>query len=93
LQDLSKFTQIWIFGFKTYHLATLHEMAIQSQLSKFESKSKKATRSIAPNLETDLRIGLRKSEYQPSRRSEKRGKSLGRSGRAGRGGVPGGQRA
>jgi hypothetical protein len=25
LQDLAKFTQIWIFGLKTNHLATLHQ--------------------------------------------------------------------
>jgi hypothetical protein len=32
LQDPSKFTQIWIFGLKTNHLATLHVSAYVNAL-------------------------------------------------------------
>jgi hypothetical protein len=61
-QDPQRFTQIWIFGLKTYHLATLHLTRRTFLIFRFFRRRKeKIIKGRGQNLKTEnLEVALKK---------------------------------
>jgi hypothetical protein len=59
LQDPTKFTQIWIFGLKTNHLATL--VWIQTKKSQMRQGQKTVFKNICRNINIKATITIAKS--------------------------------